>query len=112
MVKRADRIADEIRDIVGSLFQGGVLEDPALQGVTITAAKVSPDLQVATLYFRVYGDNDNDISAAGAGLRRASTFFRKKLAEGLDLRRVPAVRFFYDESLERASRIEDLLRQI
>ncbi|MGE0174383.1 MAG: 30S ribosome-binding factor RbfA [Oligoflexales bacterium] len=112
MVKRADRIADEIRDIIGGLFQGGVLEDPALKGITITAAKVSPDLQVATLYFRVYKDTQGEIKAASAGLRRASPFFRKKLAEALDLRRVPEVRFFYDESLEKASRIEDLLRQI
>ena len=53
---RQERLADEIRDIIASLFTGGTLNDPRIQDVTVTAAKVSPDLQVATIYYRVYGE--------------------------------------------------------
>jgi ribosome-binding factor A len=109
---RKERLADEIRDIVGSFFQGGLLEDPRLQQVTITAAKISGDLQMATLYFRVFGDEKDMIAKAEKGLRSASPLFRRRLAEVLDLRRVPELRFFYDESIEHASKIEKLLDEI
>jgi ribosome-binding factor A len=107
---RQERLADQIRDLIGRCFQGGILEDPRLQAVTITAAKISPDLQIASLYFRVYGEADPD--AALAGLESAKGLFRRELAKGLKLRRVPELRFFFDESVERASRIEDLLRKL
>ena len=73
---RQERLADEIRDIVASLFTGGTLNDPRIQDVTVTAAKVSPDLQVATVYYRVYG---SDIEAAEVqkGMEAAASFMRK-----------------------------------
>jgi ribosome-binding factor A len=106
---RRDRLTDGIRDIIANCFQAGILSDPRLQSVTITAVKLSPDLQVATVYFT---SHEADIQEALKGLNSASGFLRKQLAEQLDVRRVPTLRFFFDESIERASRIEDLLRQI
>lgn len=107
---RKERLADELRDIIGSLFQGGRMDDPRLAEVTISAVKLSPDLQVATVYFRVYPGANPD--AARVGLGRAAGFIRKELAGNLELRRVPELRFFYDESIERGSRVEELLQQI
>jgi ribosome-binding factor A len=107
---RQDRMADEIRDIVASCFAGGQMQDPRLQHVTITAVKISPDLQIASVYFRIMPGED--IETAKKGLDRAAGFFRARLAESLDVRRVPVLRFFYDESVEHGSRIEDLLTKI
>ncbi|MFW7378040.1 MAG: 30S ribosome-binding factor RbfA [Oligoflexus sp.] len=110
MSLRRERLADQVRDLLGRCFQGGRLEDPRLQGVTITGAKISPDLQLATVYFRLY--EGHDPKEALAGLKAASGFLKRELARGLDLRRVPELRFFLDEGLERASNIEDLLRKL
>lgn len=107
---RQDRLADQIRDLVGECFQGGHLSDPRLQGVTITAVKLSSDLQIATVYFRIFDETPE--KEVRQGLQGASGFFRKRLAKALDVRRVPELRYFYDESVERASRIEDLLRDL
>lgn len=113
MSVRKQRLADEIRDLVASCFQGEQLADPRLKYVTITAVKLSGDLQLASVYFRLmHDDNEKHQAAAKAGLESASTFLRRRLADGLDIRRVPNLRFFFDESIERGSRIEGLLSQI
>lgn len=110
---RQDRLADEIRDLVASSLMGGRMDDPRLQSVAITAVKVTADLQLATVYFRVYGD-DSEIAVgkAAQGLDAAAGFFRRKLAKALDIRRVPELRFFYDKSVEHGSNIENLLRNL
>jgi ribosome-binding factor A len=107
---RQERLADEIRDLIAGCFLGGQMGDPRLESVTITAVKLSPDLQLATVYFRIYGEvDDGMIQRATRGLESAGGFFRKRLADALDIRRIPSLRFFYDESIERGARIEKLL---
>ena len=108
---RQERLADEIRDIVASLFTGGTLNDPRIQDVTVTAAKVSPDLQVATIYYRVYGE-EVDAKQVQKGMEAATSFMRKKIGSALELRRVPDLRFFFDESIDKASDIERLLMDL
>lgn len=111
MALRQQRLADEIRDILASLFSGGQMSDPRLESVTITAVKLSGDLQLASVYFRVYGE-DPKVDAVQRGLESAAGLMRRRLADELDVRRVPTLRFFYDESIERGSRIEDLLAKL
>jgi ribosome-binding factor A len=105
---RKQRLADEIRDVVASLFQGGQLDDANLNQVTISAVKLSADLQVASIYFRVYPGAD--VGLCQKALKRASGLLRKRIADCVEMRRVPELRFFYDESIEYGSRIEELLR--
>jgi ribosome-binding factor A len=109
MAVRKERMADQIRDLLASAFLGGKLNDPRLEGITITAVKLSPDLQLASVYYRVYDDSRKD--QALAGLVNATGFLKRNL-KTLEIRRIPDLRFFFDESLERAAKIEDLLRQI
>lgn len=109
---RQHRLADEIRDVLARTFSAGQMQDPRLSQVTITAVKVSGDLQLASVYFRVYGDEALAADEARIGLESASGFLRKRLADAIKLRRVPSLRFFYDESIERGSRIEDLLSKL
>jgi ribosome-binding factor A len=107
---RKERLADEIRDVLGSLFQGGQLNDERLSPVTISAVKLSADLQVASVYYRVYPGADAETSRTG--LIKASGLLRRQIARNIQLRRVPELRFFYDESIERGSRIEELLMSL
>jgi ribosome-binding factor A len=107
---RKDRLADEIRDIIANLFSGGQMQDPRLTLVAITAVKLTADLQLASVYYRVI--DQTPVAEVQKGLERAAGFLRSRLAENLDIRRVPALRFFFDESIENGERIEGLLRQI
>ncbi len=107
---RQERLADQIRDIVAFCFLGDTLQDPRLGGVTITHVRVSADLQFATVYFRLF--DKKDLEGANVALENCRGFFRRKIAEAIAMRRVPNLRFLYDESVERGAHIEDLIRQI
>ena len=111
MSLRRDRLADEVRDLIAGCFTSGQMEDPRLKNVTITAVKLSGDLQIASVYFRVMGE-DVDSKRGKAGLESARPYFRKRLAAGLGVRRIPELRFFYDESVEYGTHIEKLLSKL
>jgi len=106
---RQERLGDQVRDILAQQFSGGRISDPSLQGVTITFVKMSSDLQLATVYFRLY--DPSQTAEALQGLERCKGFLRKNLAGELDLRRVPDLRYFYDDRLEKWHKIDNLLRQ-
>jgi len=107
---RKDRLADEIRDILALNLAAGQMSDPRLQSVAVTAVKLSGDLQVASVYFRDF--KTEDWQASLAGLKSASGYLRKKLADALTVRRVPELRFYFDESIERAERVEKILAKL
>jgi ribosome-binding factor A len=110
---RQTRLADEIRDVIAAAFSGGNMRDPRLEGITVTAVKLTADLQLASVYFRIYGDDPiKAAELARDGLKSAVGYLRRKVAEAVDIRRVPNLRFFYDESIERGSRIEGLLARL
>ena len=108
---RQDRLSDALRDIIANLFSGGQLSDPRLAGVSITAVKLSGDLQVASIYYRNFIDAipDEDIKR---GLFSVSGLLKHQISQNLELRRIPELRFFYDESIDRANRIESLLSTV
>jgi ribosome-binding factor A len=117
---RQDRLADEIRDILARCFQGGNMNDPRLEYMTITAVKLSGDLQHAYVYFRVMSPvvtedghlPEEKIDKALDGLRSASSYLRKRISDGVKMRRTPEIHFKYDESIEYGSHIESLLNRI
>ena len=111
MKLRQKRMADNIRDIVGQCFSSENLNDPRVKGVTITRVKVTADLQLASIYFRMY-ELDLDQDTAIKGLESCKGKLRKVLAEKLIVRRVPELRFFYDDAQDNALKIEQLLYKI
>lgn len=106
---RQERLADEIRDLLAGCFLGDQMRDPRLVGLTVTHVRLSSDLQLATVYFRVF--DKAQIGSALDGLERCKGFLRRHLANNLALRRVPELRFFYDESVEHGAQIEKLLEE-
>jgi ribosome-binding factor A len=110
MKLRRERLGDEIRDLLGGWFSGGQLNDPRVQGMTITAVRLSGDLQLATVFFRTFCDLPLD--EVQAGLRSVGGLLRHRLSGILEIRRVPALRFKYDESIERGERIEKIISVI
>lgn len=107
---RAERIADQIKDQVSQLLAFEV-KDPAVGLLTVTHVKLTSDMGLAHVYYTLVGDDVERRKTARA-LDRATAFVRRRLAEDLNMRRTPEVKFHYDENVERQERVETLLREI
>jgi ribosome-binding factor A len=108
---RPDRVGDRIREELSEMLSRGVVHDPGIGFITLTRTKVSPDLQLARVYYTTMGDANAKRETAAA-LRRATPFFRRQLGDRLGLRRVPELEFRFDESVEQQDRIEQILREL
>lgn len=109
--RRTDRVAAAIRESVATFLSDGA-KDPRIRGfVTVTAVEVTRDLRHATVFVSVMGD-DADRAATFEGLRSVALHLRSMLGKSLRLRSAPEIVFREDESVARASRIEQLLAQV
>jgi ribosome-binding factor A len=104
---RPDRVGEEIRQELALLLAREV-HDPGIGFVTVTRVKVSPDLQLARAYYTQLGD-DKAKQATRQALERATPFLRRQIGARIRLRRVPELRFEFDDSVERQDRIEKIL---
>src|SRR6476619_4537701 len=107
---RPERVAEAIRDELSRLIAREV-HDPGIGFVTFTTVKVSPDLQLARAYYTLIGD-EKALRETAKALGRATPFLRRQLGQRLRLRRVPELQFFYDESIARHDRIEQILQEL
>lgn len=107
--QRSDRVADLLLKLISELLREEI-RDPRVATVTLTGANVSKDLRHARIFFNILG-GQADKQEVLAGLRSATGFIRSKVGRELSLRYVPTLEFFYDETEDKAQRIEDLLKQ-
>jgi ribosome-binding factor A len=107
---RPDRVAEEIRHEMSTLLMREV-HDPGIGFITITRVKVSPDLQVARIYYSSMAD-DKGRAATKAALERAKPFLRRQIGQRIQLRRVPEIMFHFDEGIAHQARVEELLIEI
>jgi ribosome-binding factor A len=103
---RSERVADQIQREVAEII-AQELEDPRIGRVTVSASSLSKDLSNATLFITMPADGD--VQRALEGLNRASGFVRKRLGQRLRMRYVPRLRFAHDETLDRATRVGELI---
>ena len=87
------------------------VHDPGIGFMTITRVQVSPDLQLARVYYTTMG-SESQRHATSKALHRATPFLRHQIGQRLRLRRVPVLEFFFDKSVENQERVERLLREI
>jgi ribosome-binding factor A len=87
------------------------LKDPGIGFITFTGAETSPDISIARIFYSVLGD-DAAKAATAEALERAKTHIRHEVGRLENLRRVPHLVFLYDESVERADRVNRLLNSI
>jgi ribosome-binding factor A len=106
-VARARKLAVRIREVVASTLELQV-KDPRLGMVTITDAKVTPDLREATLYYTVYGGDEERVATAAA-LESAKGVLRAQVGKQTGVRYTPSLAFIADVVPETAGRIEELL---
>ena len=107
---RPDRVADQVRAELAQLLSREV-HDPGIGFVTLTRVHISPDLQVARVYYTSLGDETGRRNTARA-LERAAPFLRRRIGSRVRLKRVPELTFLYDESIAGQDRIERLLNEI
>jgi ribosome-binding factor A len=108
---RPARVADQIRQELSELLTRGEVHDPGIDFITLTRVQVSPDLQMARVFYTTLGDSKARRDTARA-LERATPFFRRQIGSRLRLRRVPEVEFRFDESIAHQDRIEQILRDL
>ncbi|MGI5136494.1 MULTISPECIES: 30S ribosome-binding factor RbfA [unclassified Streptomyces] len=105
---RAKRLADLIREVVAQKLQRGI-KDPRLGShVTITDTRVTGDLREATVFYTVYGDEE-ERNAAAAGLESAKGILRSEVGRAAGVKFTPTLAFVADALPDTARNIEDLL---
>jgi ribosome-binding factor A len=113
---RPVRVAAQLRQEVARLLSRD-LADPRLEGVVVSNAWISSDLQLAKVFFRIATTSEGaELDArrkdAEKALERASGRVRKAVTARLGLRVAPELRFVYDEGQDARTRIEQLLDEV
>ncbi|MFA9558039.1 30S ribosome-binding factor RbfA [Evansella sp. AB-rgal1] len=107
---RANRVGEQIKKELTQIIQREI-KDPRIGFITVTAVEVTGDLQQATAFITVYGEEDQR-SKTLEGLDKAKGFIRSEIGKRIQLRKTPELAFKFDESIERGNRIEELLRKL
>jgi ribosome-binding factor A len=107
---RLKRIQDQIQRVMTEILETRV-NDPRVAGAYITDVSVDRELDFANIYISsLAGESQADEILAG--LQNASGFMRYLLSQEIELRVMPKLRFYWDETPDRADRIEALLAEI
>ena len=104
---RTSRIADQMQRDLAQVIRTE-LKDPRVSLITIQSIDVSPDYAHAKVFFTQLGEAKNTKACTDA-LNHAARFLRHHLAERLGIRTMPALRFVYDESVERGIHLSQLI---
>jgi len=107
---RLQRIADRIRDEISEMLVMQ-LTDPRLTGVTITDVNVDRELAYANIYVSAL-EGSKRADEIVSTLTHAKGFIRSRLAERIELRAFPNLRFYWDPTPEKADHIERLLNSL
>jgi ribosome-binding factor A len=101
------RVDEAIRQVIGDALASD-LKDPRVGFVTVTDVKTSSDLSHARVYVSVLGEGevrDNTLT----GLRSAHGYLQGRIARELTLKRTPTLEFSYDDTTDRALRVDALI---
>jgi len=107
---RSSRLNEQFKREISTIISLKV-RDPRVGQLIITDVRVTPDMWVAKVFFRLL-DQERNPDETVEGLAAAAPFVRKELGKILRIRRIPELRFQYDTTLDSASRIEAVLREV
>jgi ribosome-binding factor A len=109
MSQRMRRVNEAVRSVVADGVRD--LKDPRIGMVTVTGVQVTPDLQEATVFISVLG-NEKARRATLAGLASAHGVLQARINRELNLRRTPTLAFAYDDAVERGVRMTKLIDEL
>ncbi len=104
---RAERISVTIQVAITELLNKK-MQDPRVEMATVSGVKVSADLRVADVYITVFGDKKR-IRDAMDGFKKSKGFIKKSIAPKLGLKFMPELRFFHDDTFDKAARMDALI---
>jgi ribosome-binding factor A len=107
---RTQRLAERIRAEASEVLAREV-HDPGVGFVTLTRVHVTPDLQLARVYYTMLGDAAAR-RATERALARVTPFLRRQVGGRLGLRRVPELELVFDQSIAHQARVEELIQEI
>jgi ribosome-binding factor A len=106
---RMRRVDEAVRQVIGDAL-ANKLKDPRVGFVTVTDVSTSADLSHARVYVSVLGSAEQR-EASLAGLSSAHGFLQQRIARELRLKRTPTLEFSYDDTTDRALRVQELLHE-
>ncbi len=107
---RAERISIKIQQAITELLTRKI-SDPRIEMATVSRVKLTPDLRLASVYVTVFGDEDR-IASTMAGFKNSRGFIKKHIAPQLGLKYMPDLRFFHDDSFDKAARMDALIDSV
>ena len=106
---RMRRVDEAMREVLSGAITSE-LKDPRVGFVTVTAVDTAPDLRQARVYVSVLGA-DPVRRRSLDGLRSAHGYLQRRVADELRLKHTPTLDFVYDDTLDKAQRIDELLQR-
>jgi ribosome-binding factor A len=107
---RVRKIADRIKVTVAEMLERRI-KDPRLGFVTVTDVRVSGDSQHASVFYTVFGAEE-EVTGSAAALESAKGLIRSEVAKQLNIRHAPSLEFIHDALPENARHLEELLAQV
>ncbi len=107
---RAERVAEQIHHDISLLF-GREISDPRMANANVTRVQVTGDLRIARIYVSPRGTEEETREMMEA-MERATGYFRRTLAQSLDLRFAPELRFLVDPAIEKGEHFLKVLGQV
>ena len=104
---RARKLGDRIAEIVAEMLERRI-KDPRLGFVTVTEARLTGDLREATVFYTVYG-SDDEVAGTAAALASATGLIRSEVGKQTGLKHTPSISFSQDTVPDNARNIEDLV---
>jgi ribosome-binding factor A len=104
---RMRRVDEAMREVLSGAITSE-LKDPRVGFITVTAVNTAPDLRQARVFVSVLG-TESERRRSLDGLRSAHGFLQRRVADELHLKHTPTLDFVYDDTAERAQRIDALL---
>lgn len=112
--RRVYQIAERIKELLAQHLN--YTADPRFNLVTITSVMISPDLRMGKVYWVVSFPSDIDrkarIAEVEGAFRAAQGHFKHTIAKKLDIRFVPTIRFYYDDTLDTVEQVERLMERV
>lgn len=106
---KLERLSHILVEEIGKVLQNEV-KDKELKFVTITDVKIASDLSHAKVYFTLLDENKKE--EVSNSLKKASGFIRTKLCNSVEIRKMPELHFMYDESINYATKIENIIDKL
>ena len=105
---RSEKIASKVQTLVAEILQRNFMDDDLIRGVSLVGAESRGGMQFVKLFFYAHDKRDETQKR----LDEITKIVRFELAKKIDQKYVPEIRFVYDDTLERANRIEELLNNL